>query len=198
MAIRVLLSPSGNVITTISSYSFAGEDASVDVDGQLTGDGFDDFPSRSAWTWGEDMLVMDRDGVEYLQSHCRLIWVDDDFDRWDHAMEQTLHSHAWPEDIRRMCAKAAHYAGGALLLEMGMRWCPQEMRDDPTIKAVMDNILLGRAKGMVESLCAQVAAWRKDNPDVTTLIEDDDELLALADAKHDAQMADMEAPDAEA
>lgn len=165
-----LLAPSGRIITSISSHAFQGEIIRVDDDGTFAGDGFGDFPHFTAWEYGGANLVVDTEGSEFLATHCRTVTVPEDFDDW---LDEPF--APWPGDIIQICFKAAWYAAGALILEAGRSWLPTEMREDTTVAAVFDNILIGRARGMADSLSAQVAAWRLNNPDVTHIPDPDEE-----------------------
>ena len=164
-----LFAPSGLPITRISSYSFNSPEIEVDDDGSTSLGWSGDYPTFEAMDvpgYGE--MGLDTDCDEWLLSHCRLIEVDDDFDVWDEDFSDEL---AWDEEIVEKCGRMHHLTQNLWLTQQLREWLPTDVSQDPTIDAVLTNIIDGRLRGEADRLQLEIDAYRATRTEPTTLVE---------------------------
>lgn len=170
---KMFFAPNGKPITSASACSFTCPNIEIDeADGSSGLGHFDDFPNFEALVIpGLGPLLMDTDSNEWLEKHCRLIEVDEDHDVWD----DDAQAPSWDEGIVDACRRVQWLGQTLWAVEKLRQWSPTDIREDPTINAVLDNIIVGRVEGEMAGLLCRIDAYRAANPDITTLVADEEE-----------------------
>ena len=70
------------------------------------------------------------------------------------------------------CTRITALSNVVVLVDRLHKWPPGDYMDD-TIKAVLDQVVLGRAQAEIESLEAKIAAFREGRTEPTILTEED-------------------------
>lgn len=169
---KIFFAPNGKPITEASACSFTCPNVEIDEDAGTSGLGhFDAFPNFEPLEIpGLGPCLMDIDSNEWLERHCRLIEVDDDYDEWDEAS----YPPAWDESISDACRRVQWLGQTLWAVEKLRKWSPSDISEDPTINAVLDNIIVGRVEGEMAGHLCRIDAYRQANPDITTLVVDEE------------------------
>lgn len=170
---KMFFAPNGNPITRPATISFDCPDIEIQDDGTAGQGGFDDFPSFEHLKLpGLGSVLIDMDSNEWLEQHCRLIEVDEDFDVWSFEMPEGL---AWDDEIVAACTRAQWLGSTLWAVEKLKRWSPTDIVEDPTIAVALDTIICGRVQAEIDQHMAVIAAYRKNRVEPTTLVEPEPE-----------------------
>lgn len=170
---KMFFAPDGTPITTTAGVSFNSPNIEVDEEAGTAGLGhFDDFPNFEHLELpGLGNVLIDSDGTDWLEQHCRLIEVDDAYDVYSSGAEVRL---AWDDEIVAAC-KRVEYLGRTLWGVKKLRdWSPPDVRDDPTINAALDHIVVGRVQVEIDGLQAKIANYRVGRVEPTVLELDEE------------------------
>lgn len=169
---KMFFAPNGLPITRAAGISFDSPDIELDHEGNSDLGAFDQFPSfdRFEIPW-LGYILLDSTGSEWLEQHCRLIEVDDDFDVW--ADKET--DLAWDKAIVSACHRVQCLGQTLWCTEKLRRWSAEDLLDDPVFSVAIETIIEGRVKGEIATLQEQIRVWRAANPDVTTMLSEDAE-----------------------
>lgn len=207
--------PNGSPIASITVECITGCPASFGLDGVVEQDAFGDFPEFMDYTTKESVqYLMDIHGNEWLESHCRLVLVDKE---WDSASDhENTEIDAWDDDICNMCGRVARLRDGVRQLKALERLLPVGWFCATTTVAV-ETILLGRMEGEITELEAQIATYRTGRTEIEHIdempcftckgaggepmpcdecgamkAETEEELLQIADDTYRAKIGDFE------
>ncbi len=169
---KVFFAPNGKPITSTSAVSFNSPNIEVDEHTGTAGLGpFADFPRFYRFTIpGLGACLWCIDSNEWLEQHCRLIEVSDDFDVWSDDGPP-----AWDDHIVHACSRVQHVGNVLWCVEKLRRFAPKDIAEDPTINAVLNNIIVGRVQAEIDTLQAQIAEYRKDRIEPTKLEQEEEE-----------------------
>jgi hypothetical protein len=169
---KILLTPEGYVVSHIALQANDSADIALDNEGRLTDFEHVDSPDFQALeTPAGDKFVYDFDGSEFLVRHCRVVDAYDGFN--DDVWSQTQ-TAPWPADVVAACHRIVGLSNALVCVKQLRQWTPNDWEDD-TIKAVIDNIIIGRTQAEIDTLEERIAAYRKANPDITEIKDPEDE-----------------------
>lgn len=164
---KMLFAPDGQPIVRPVTYSFSCPDIQLAADGAAEVGSFDDFPSFSMVPAAEyGHTLTDVDSGDWLEAHCRLIEVGD-LDVWD----DECRAPAWDDNIIADCTRARWLAQLLWPAKLLVDWAPKDLREDPTRKAVIDNIIIGRVRAELDVLMARIADYRKGRDEPASIVE---------------------------
>jgi hypothetical protein len=169
---KMFFAPNGKAITSVSARSFSCPNVEIDEKAGTADLGhFDDFPGfERLEVPGLGGMLMDNESDEWLERHCRLIKVDDDFDVW----AEDAAPPSWPEDIVDACRRVQWLGQTLITVELLRSWSPRDIREDPTINAALNNIVVGRVEAEMAGLLCRIDTYRQANPDITEWIPDEE------------------------
>lgn len=159
-----LYAPSGMAIKCIVVVSYQSVEIEIDDANNVGQGSFDDFPDFESFGLADRHLI-DDDGEEYLQRHCR--WVEYDhevFDPRDHQIDP------WPDVIIDACAQVTRLSSGLKALNDFKQWMPRNWLDNTGTVAI-DTLLKGRIDGEIASLEERIANYRKGRVEIENLNE---------------------------
>lgn len=150
-----LFAPSGLPITSVTLHGYPSGNAKFFDDGTLEPGEYDldDFPNFEHYLTADDAsaFVLDNDSSEWLERHCYVLEVDDDYDPWCDA-----DAVPWPESVRDAAHRCAKLEDGVRQLFRMEKLLPPNWHDSTT-RAVIDTVLIGRLKAEIAE-CEEIIA----------------------------------------
>lgn len=167
---KLLFCPSGKPATGVLEFAWTTQGEPIlDDSGEVADSewGGGDFPTFERWLVDDDKaILMDEDGNEWLEQHCRLIEVFDGYDQWEHRDAIS----PWPDDIQSKCSRAVCLADGIKHITDAKERFPQGFYD-VTCQAV-EAVVVKRASAELAAIHTEIAAWRVVNPEPVTKLEE--------------------------
>jgi len=168
-----LFAPHGYPIHYVQTRGWQSQELKFDKDGTIIGTECDQFPEMQAFETPGGDIVLDDDYNDFLVDHCRIVEVYEGFTRWDYDSTTEPAIEPWPDHIVKACMRVATLQTVAANIGEARGWLPREYSDDFPFNAAIDNIVLGRLKGEIAALEAEIAEFRKGRVEPTRLEEDD-------------------------
>lgn len=170
---KYFFAPTGIVITRMSAVSWESTNIEVGDDDFAELGHHDDFPSFDPITLpGLGSVLLDDDGNEWLEQHCRLLEVGDDYDVHSNTQPEGL---VWDDTIIDACSRVQWLGSVLWNVENLRRWAPSDIREDVTINAVLDSVIGARVQGEIDTLMAMIAEYRAARVEPATLVEPEPE-----------------------
>jgi hypothetical protein len=167
----MFFAPNGKPITSPAAVSFNSPNIEINDDGTAGIGHFDDFPDFSHLDLpGLGNTLLDIDQNEWLESHCRLIEVDAEYDVWSDD-----EAPAWPREIEDACHRVQYLGQTLWCLKKLRDWSPKDITTDPTISGALKHLIEDRVQAEIAPLQARIAAYRTANPDITAWAGVDEE-----------------------
>ena len=155
---KLLISPRGTFIDQVVLFSMPGASVCLDNEGNITDWSSDDSPNLRPWETDSGVkFVYNDDGEEFLDRHCRIIEVDEDFDEWD--LDGKAVIEPWPDEIVQACGRLARLEDSSIYLKRFETSLPEGF-DDTTIKVVLDKVIRGRIEDEIAQLEKLVTEFR--------------------------------------
>lgn len=178
---KMYFNPFGKGTTSVLCYGFPSRSVSVSDDGEVDEDGTNDAPNLSVYTTTDDSsaYLLDDDGNEFLERHCRLVEVYAGFEPnpWnvDPRDDDTSHLiEAWSDEAVLWCSRIAALESGLVELKRFEQFMPNDWRN-PITAPIMDHHITGPILAEIGELETKLAAYRATRTEVEQIEDPADE-----------------------
>lgn len=157
-----LLCPSGRFAERVVTFSITS--ANIDRiygDGRIDDWSHGDFPEMQLYEMDAGhKIVMDGEGVEWLDSHCRVVSGNFEADEYE---EQII--SPWPESIQADCLRVKCLHDVVRQISILNTVAPEGFHDTTT-KVVLDEVVRKRCDAEIGAIEARIDEYRKGDPRV--------------------------------
>lgn len=165
--------PHGRPMTSMVTRGWQSSDIRVLKDGSINSAGGSDYPQMEPYTGLHGAAILsDYDGNEFLETHCRVVEVYDDYDESD--FETTPAIEPWPDDIVEACVTICILEDAGQAFDEARKRAPAYL--DDTQRQVLDHVIFGKFEGLANQAEAKIVAFRKGRVEVTALKDPDEEI----------------------